>query len=113
MLGPAGQGQRKPTSPLSPEAVGRQEWLIRQEAQREVVEARQWSRGLLHDPEDRPLQGESGRDWGGGGIRITAPPALDMALERAVEGLAPGWPRSTEAWMYKGRGLPGGGVGIW
>lgn len=65
MLGPAGQGQRKPTSPLSPEAVGRQEWLIRQEAQREVVEARQWSRGLLHDPEDRPLQGESGRDWGG------------------------------------------------
>lgn len=104
MLGPAGQGQRKPTSPLSPEAVGRQERLIRQEAQQEVVEAGQRSRGLLLDPEDRPLQGESGRDWGlgGGGIRITPPPALDMALERAVEGLAPGWPRSTEAWTYKG-----------
>lgn len=67
MLGPAGQGQRKPTSPLSPEAVGRQERLIRQEAQQEVVEAGQRSRGLLLDPEDRPLQGESGRDWGLGG----------------------------------------------
>lgn len=80
---------------------------MRQEAQQEVVEARQRSRGLLHDPRTVPLRespAETGAGGGGvgGGIRITPPPALDMALERAVEGLAPGWPRSTEAWTYKG-----------
>ena len=112
MLGPAGQGQRKPTSPLSPEAVGRQEWLIRLAAQREVVEARQWSRTCSMIPRTIPFRESPAETGGWGGGRITPPPALDAALERAGEGLAPGWPRSTEAWTYKGRGLPGGGVGI-